>query len=288
MDVPAATHSEYWVVIGGDEPSIYATCPTLRCGRSSPPLPVAIQCLSSTKAKMIYDCLQPILKQALQSPHMSELLTILGQSDVVCNLLSDQSGEFYAVMVGQPMGIHCTRALALRSLCGFLFPCWRELPMLWDALAFMIIKGMDEHLLAVHDYNGEVSAVLAMLPVTSSTSEDSLVKGFDELILDAPHYQGAQGVTCCPIIYTHMCNLHGVIESQFYLSDWASPPQASAEVIGIHAVKYLEAHSYVESATAIIVETYCTSHTDHEFALELAWAGLPLAEGFFMWYLLNL
>ncbi|KAI6045211.1 hypothetical protein EDC04DRAFT_2598815 [Pisolithus marmoratus] len=272
MDVPAATHSEYWVVIGGDKPGIYATC----C--SSPPLPVAIQCLSSTKAKMIYDCLQPILKQAPQSPHMSELLTILGQSDVVCNLLSDQPGEFYTVTVGQPMGIHRTRALALRSLCGFLFPCWRELPTLWDALAFMIVKGMDEHLLAIHDYNGEVSAVLATLPVTSSTSEDSLVKGFDELILDAPHYQGvvstpptmhpvtsttsedipaprlpvalsmsqknpasvntgAQGVTHCPIIYTHMCNLHGVIESRFYSSDWASPPQASAEVIGIHAVK---------------------------------------------------
>ncbi|KAI6010303.1 hypothetical protein PISMIDRAFT_107021, partial [Pisolithus microcarpus 441] len=60
--------------------------PSLRCGRSSPPLPIAIQCLSLTEAKMVNDHLQPILQRAPCNPHASELLTILGKSDMVHNL----------------------------------------------------------------------------------------------------------------------------------------------------------------------------------------------------------
>ncbi|KAI6094393.1 hypothetical protein EDD16DRAFT_884278 [Pisolithus croceorrhizus] len=75
--------------------------PTLRCGCSSPPLPIAIQCLSLTEANMINDCFQNILQQLPRYPHTRELLTSLSKSDVVVNLLSDSTSTFHVVVVGQ-------------------------------------------------------------------------------------------------------------------------------------------------------------------------------------------
>ncbi|KAI5999708.1 hypothetical protein EDD15DRAFT_2363039 [Pisolithus albus] len=143
MDGPVATH-KCWVIIGGENPGIYPKCPAMRCGRSSPPLPIAIQCLSLTEAKMVNDRLQPIMQQAPSNPHTSDLIKILGQSKVVHQLFSNQTSNFYPVVVGQPAGIHRTKESALSSLQGFAFPCWQEMPTFWDALAFMIVKGIKE------------------------------------------------------------------------------------------------------------------------------------------------
>ncbi|KAI5981774.1 hypothetical protein EDD15DRAFT_2178670, partial [Pisolithus albus] len=132
--------------------------PAMRCGRSSPPLPIAIQCLSLTEAKMVNDRLQPILQQAPSNPHTSDLIKILGQSEVVHQLFSNRTGNFYPVVVGQPAGIHRTKESALSSLQGFAFPCWQEMPTFWDALAFMIVKGIKE--LLPHAPNDEGSSIL--------------------------------------------------------------------------------------------------------------------------------
>ncbi|KAI6018336.1 hypothetical protein EDC04DRAFT_3093297 [Pisolithus marmoratus] len=316
MDALAAMHSMCWVVISGDSPGIYSTCPTLHCGYSSPPLPIAIQCLLSTEAKMVNDCLQPILQQAPHNLHASELLTILSQSDIVHNLFSGQTGNFFPVIIGQPMGIHHTKELALSSLKGFAYPCWQEVPTFWDALVFMIAKGIEELLLDAPNHKGGACTVPTMLPETSLTSEDSLSPALpvtstptvnnptssatgsykvSETRTKLRYHTGVIQsptptlvVAPSPIIYTHVCTLCGVIESQFYVSNWVPPPKAAADVLGIHRVKYLEAHSYVQSTVADIVEAYCTSYTDQDFTLSLTQSSLPLAEGFFMWYLFNL
>ncbi|KAI6017259.1 hypothetical protein BKA83DRAFT_4481259 [Pisolithus microcarpus] len=273
MDASAGTcnkQSECWVIIGGDKPGIYQACPTLHCGRSSPPLPIAIQCLSLTEAKMINECFQAILQQLPCQPHTRELLTCLGKSDAVLNLLSDSTGTFYAVVVGQQVGIHRTRESALSSLDGFVFLYWKELPTFWDALAFMIAKGIEDILSDTPNYKGVACTTQSTVPVTlSSTSEDTLTPAVPSTLTPAVNNSSSttthcnpsmsQDVPCssrCPIIYTHVCNLCGVMESRFYMSDWEPPTESAAEVLGIHTVKYLEAHGYVESAVAHIVVTY--------------------------------
>ncbi|KAI6028227.1 hypothetical protein EDC04DRAFT_3091989 [Pisolithus marmoratus] len=140
-----------------------------------------------------------------------------------------------------------------------------------------------------------------MLPETSLTSEDSPSPALPVASTPTVNNPTSSATGSCPsmaqpmlvvapspIIYTHVCTLHGVIESQFYVSNWVPPPKAATDVLGIHRVKYLEAHGYVQSTIADIVEAYCTSYTDQDFTLSLAQSGLPLAEGFFMWYLFNL
>ncbi|KAI6156787.1 hypothetical protein BKA82DRAFT_28054 [Pisolithus tinctorius] len=232
-------------------------------------------------------------------------------------MFSDQPRKFYAVIVGQCVGIHHMKDSALSSLGGFAFPCWKELPTFWDALAFMIVKGIEEllldipipkykgshiHLIAADSSDlesGVDSTVPTTLPVASSTSEDTPTPGIPItstaneknmafMTGSDPSITWGSGVAPSPIIYTHVRTLRSVIESCFYHSEWVSPPAATADILGVHAVKYLETHGYVQSAVATIVEIYCTSHSEQDFALGLTQLGLPLAEGFFLWYLFNL
>ncbi|KAI6146515.1 hypothetical protein EDD17DRAFT_97445 [Pisolithus thermaeus] len=296
MDGPVATH-KCWVIIGGEHPGIYPKCPAIHCGRSSPPLPIAIQCLSLTEAKMVNDRLQPILQRAPSSPHASDLIKILGQSEVVHQLFSNQTGNFYPVVVGQPAGIHRTKESALSSL-----------------QAFMIVKGIKE--LLPDAPNDEGSSILFVTRLSDTGLGAARILKSIQLVLtlvvdDPPilvptsnsegtptpvvNNPSCSAADCgpsisnhCPIVYTHVRNLHGVIESRLYASEWDSAPESAAEALGVHAMKYLEAHGYIESAVANIVVVYLTSHTELEFALSMARNGLPLAESFFLWYLFHL
>ncbi|KAI6125556.1 hypothetical protein EDD16DRAFT_1724556 [Pisolithus croceorrhizus] len=261
---------------------------------------------------MVNNRLQPILQQAPSSPHASDLIKILGQSEVVHQLFSNQTGNFYPVVVGQPAGIHRTKCMtlvfvpdfilmesALSSLQGFAFPCWQEMPTFWDALAFMIVKGIKELLPDAPNDEGAARILKCIQPVLTSVVDDPPIlvptsnsEGTPTPIVNNPSCSAADcGPSIsnhCPIVYTHVCNLHGVIESRLYASEWDSAPESAAEALGIHAMKYLEAHGYIKSAVANIVVVYLTSHTELEFALSMARNGLPLAESFFLWYLFHL
>lgn len=83
--------------------------PILRCGRSSPPLPIAIQCWSLAEAKMIIDQLQPMLDQAPHNPLSHDLLSLFCESEKVRTMFNDHSESFFPVVVGQRVGIHRTR-----------------------------------------------------------------------------------------------------------------------------------------------------------------------------------
>lgn len=236
---------------------------------------------------MVDEQLQPILHPAPHNPHSSELLKLLGRSDVVRKLFSDHTGKFYPVVVGNRVGIHRTKESAISALRGFLFPCWGETSTFRDALAFMIAKGIDDLLSEVQGYKGVLCTTPPPLPaptpappVVLSMSQKDAGSG--------PNMVWAGDVEPSPIIYSYVRNLRGVIESRFYQSDCVPPPKPAAEVLGVHTLKYLQAHGYVQSAIASIVELYLTSHTEQDFALALARLGLPLAEGFFLWYLFNL
>ncbi|KAI6143673.1 hypothetical protein BKA82DRAFT_1002945, partial [Pisolithus tinctorius] len=166
----------------------------------------------------------------------------------------------------------------ISALRGFLFPCWGETSTFWDALVFMIAKGIDDLLSEVQGYKGVLCTTPPPLPAPTPAP----------LLCSGPNMVWAGDVKPSPIIYSYVCNLRGVIESQFYQSDCIPPPKPATEVLGVHTLKYLQAHGYIQSAIMSIVELYLTSHTEQDFALVLAWLGLPLAEGFFLWYLFNL
>ena len=91
-----------------------------------------------------------------------------------------------------------------------------------------------------------------------------------------------------PIIYTHVQNLRGVMESCYYQSTVVATTVPGFNTLGVYARNYLVAHGYIESAIGIIVEVRNIARTNEEFALALSFHGLPVLEGLFLWHLSNL
>lgn len=130
-----------------------------------PPLPIAIQCMTMDEARLVMWTLQSVLEPVSPEPKTSELLQVLNASSTVWNLLSHNQDGFYAVAIGLPVGIHHTRYplldisstellndvmsssnSAIKSASGFVFPNWKQFDTFWEALAFMVVKGDEEHL----------------------------------------------------------------------------------------------------------------------------------------------
>ena len=89
------------------------------------------------------------------------------------------------------------------------------------------------------------------------------------------------------VIHTHVRNLHGVIGSCYYPSVVISTTVLGFDALSPYAQKYLLAHGYVEAALAVVVEVRRNSWKEEDFACALACHGLPLAEGLFLWDILN-
>ena len=121
--------SDLWIVIGGDLAGVYkgvwcvtperllrkiivlspGICsPHLRCGKSTPPLPIAIQCKSQEEATLLMCTLEPVLNSMPSEPSPSLVLRLFSASPAVQNLLKDDQDGFYPVVVGAPSGIHRT------------------------------------------------------------------------------------------------------------------------------------------------------------------------------------
>ena len=78
------------------------------------------------------------------------------------------------------------------------------------------------------------------------------------------------------------------MESRYYPSVVASGTTVSGfNTLSLRAQKYLLAHGYVNAALAVVVEAQRSSQTSQQFARALACHGLPLAEGLFLWDMLN-
>ncbi|KAG6376804.1 hypothetical protein JVT61DRAFT_1829 [Boletus reticuloceps] len=78
-------------------------------------------------------------------PRPTDLLdSIERQASAIFDIFPDGSQDFYAVVVGSPSGIHHTRAGAKRSEGKFSHPRWIHTQNFWEALALMIVKGIDD------------------------------------------------------------------------------------------------------------------------------------------------
>ena len=90
-----------------------------------------------------------------------------------------------------------------------------------------------------------------------------------------------------PIVYTHVRNLRGIIETQHYYTA-PNAIHAHSRDLGNHAIWYLSAHGYTGSAIETIIEAWNASASEHDFTLQLSAHGLALAEGQYLWYLIHL
>ena len=104
---------------------------------------------------------------------------------------------------------------------------------------------------------------------------------------DVPMVPAGQSTPLPSVIHTHVRNLHGVIESRYYPSVVISTTVSGFDALSPYAQKYLLAHGYVEAALAVVVEVRRNSRKGEDFARALARHGLPLAEGLFLWDILN-
>ena len=86
-----------------------------------------------------------------------------------------------------------------------------------------------------------------------------------------------------------MQNLRGIIKTRYYYTPLAGVHVHSGrDFLDTHATWYLSAHGYTGSAIQTIIEAWNASTSEHNFALRLSEYGLALAEGQYLWYLIQL
>ena len=85
-----------------------------------------------------------------------------------------------------------------------------------------------------------------------------------------------------------MQNLRGIIETRYYYTPLGVHVHSGRDLLGTHATRYLSAHGYTGSAIQTIIEAWNASTSEHNFALRLSEYGLALAEGQYLWHLIQL
>lgn len=276
MTVPSTNIEYMWAVVGGPKAGIYrdSDCPRMKCGKSSPPLPIAVQCISQQEAQLVCRTLQPIINALPADLTSCQLLTALRGSPDVRSLLHDNEG-FHAVVVGAPPGVHRTKKSVIRAEGTFRCPKTRYTASFWEALAFVVVKGIE----------------IDMPPLSEPTETHNgggvaaIADGVRTLQVDADPRSPAG-----PIIYTHIRSLRGLISSQYIPhanSDLSSQVESRAQPLGGIVAQYLAAHGYGLSDVDIILNCYRKSSSvepfaGEQFVMHLAREGLPVAEGNFL------
>ncbi|KAI6151214.1 hypothetical protein BKA82DRAFT_29765 [Pisolithus tinctorius] len=297
-----AAIEHYWAVIGGPHSSarVYGSddCPLIPCGRATSPLPVAIQCKSENEARRVAGTLQGIVNSL---PHGADHTQILAAFDIpsVRTLLEDEAG-FYAIVIGSPPGIHRTAESAKRAEGSFKYPIRRHTPSFWLALAFVIVKGVPQHMPPL-----EIVVEVPESPI------DTLGKRLrDSLHISPQTPQTASAFTSrasssatstsstrletatsdaepSPIIYSHVRNLRGIISSHYYPTSM-TPVRTLARPLGTLTSRYLASHGYGAEDVNLIIEVYRNAHTSEQFITLLAKRGMAVNEAKFLQDLIDL
>ncbi|KIM67518.1 hypothetical protein SCLCIDRAFT_107622, partial [Scleroderma citrinum Foug A] len=239
--------------------------PFIRCGRATPPLPFAIQCLSLNEAEHVTDTLQRIVVALPASPDHKQVLATLNKP-CVHTLLDDKAG-FHAVVIGGPPRVHRTDESTRTAEGTFQWTNTRATKIFWEALTFVIVKGIADHmppLLAA----GNVDPNSLPSPSCTITSTDALEDMLHGLNIaspcshsSSPSLAPASSSTSpppsnvSPLIYTHVRNLHGIISSNYYRMStlWVEDLMQPLSAL---ATQYLASHGYGASDVTTIVQTY--------------------------------
>lgn len=99
------------------------------------------------EANLVMETLCSVLDSLPPEPSTHELVTALNTSPAIQNLLHDagQNG-FYTVVVGNPAGVHRTEQGAIQAGASFSWPKWKRTDTLCEALAYMVVKGIEAQL----------------------------------------------------------------------------------------------------------------------------------------------
>ncbi|KAI5985869.1 hypothetical protein EDD15DRAFT_2373779 [Pisolithus albus] len=302
--------STRWLVIGGgSKAGVYRTCPVFPCGRSTPPLPIAIECESETEARSLYRIFQPTLSKLSPKSGPSDILTAFQHSDGIRNFFPNGTRDFYAVVIGAPAGIHRTRTGAENSKGSFAYHSYRHTQSFWEALAFMVVKGQEARmpplltstelaeeshvsLEEAFDRNlhlGSSSPTLGTTtPTDSLRSSLSHDRRHDDPVSppryapEADHTNPRASSSATPIVYIHVRNLSGVVSSQHHVTRPSLEATAQARRLGEDGARYVLAHGYQPSDIATIVQIYRRNDSKESFALQLAALGMALAEATYL------
>ncbi|KAI5989497.1 hypothetical protein EDD15DRAFT_2370530 [Pisolithus albus] len=302
-----------WLVIGGSSKAgIYRACPIFPCGRSTPPLPIAIECESEKEARQLHRIFQQTLKPLPQEPSPSDILTAFQHSETVQHFFPDGTRDFYTVAIGAPAAA-THRTGAERSKGSFTHHCYRHTQSFWEALAFMIVKGQDTRMpplltsaeLAQDDSGGagtleeafcrnlhlrspSPTLTTTTTPTRSSRSSPLHDRQHDNPISRRhapeafPTSSPASSSSSTPMVYIHVRNLSGVISSHHHIKQPSPEDRAQARRLGEAGSRYVLAHGYSSSAIATIVEIYRRNASTEPFALQLAALGMALAEATYL------
>ncbi|KAI5985170.1 hypothetical protein EDD15DRAFT_2374433 [Pisolithus albus] len=97
------------------------------------------------EAKVVMQTLHTVLDPILPEPSTHELIRIISALPAIQNLLNNTDG-FYAVVVRRPPGVHQTEEGAIWVGASFSWPKWKWTDTLCDALAYMVVKGIEAQL----------------------------------------------------------------------------------------------------------------------------------------------
>ncbi|KIJ59846.1 hypothetical protein HYDPIDRAFT_32726 [Hydnomerulius pinastri MD-312] len=122
----------YWALVGGNSPGVYEHCPHMTCGRSSPALPIAIQCVSLAEARRVAGTLQNIVNSLPMHPDTTQLLAAFGDSPLLYSRITDEK--------------FCASESAACAEGTFKYPIRRHSHSFWEALAFLLVKGINERM----------------------------------------------------------------------------------------------------------------------------------------------
>lgn len=87
-----------------------------------------------------------------------------------------------------------------------------------------------------------------------------------------------------PFIYSHIRNLSGIVTS---LKQQPAPEDTPLPFLGSLVMAYLRAHGYDVPSVLRVSAAFFTASDPEEFATILAYKGLALAEGEFLWHLID-
>jgi len=212
----------------------------------------------------------------------------------------------------------------MRAEGSFKYPIRRHTPSFWTALAFMVVKGITQHMPPLEivedapentiDALGEqLHNSLRISPQSASTfiSSDSLnspcspstsasastshAASLSSISVSrasvtssastGPETQTSQAEPS-PIIYSHSRNLRSIISSHYYPIS-TTRIQDLARPLGNLPSRYLASHGYSVEDVSIIFEAYTHANTGEQFITSLARRGMAVNEARFLLTLIN-
>ncbi|KAI5988850.1 hypothetical protein F5J12DRAFT_786787 [Pisolithus orientalis] len=276
-----AAIEHYWAIIGGPHSSAFM-----------------IQCKLENEARWVAGTLQGIVNSL---PHGADHTQILTTFDIpsVQTLLEDEAG-FYVIMIGSPPSIHHTVESAKHVEGSFKYPICRHTPSFWLALAFVIVKGIPQHMPPL-----EIIVEVPESPIDTLGKQlhDSLhISPQTPQIASAFTSHASSSATSTsstrletamsdtepsPIIYSHVHNLHGIISSHYYPTSMM-PVWTLACPLSTLTSHYLASHGYGAEDVNLIIEVYRNAHTSEQFITLLAKQGMAINEAKFFQDLIDL